>query len=245
MAYASKAGRARASAKSPRAFAVCFRCGDWFNRDTLKFQFDWRGTTLQNLYILVCPHCYDQPQQQLRAIQLPADPTPVYFPSVEPFEEDEINYRTTLPVVIDPVSGLPRQQTNKRITQDWQYRITQPIGRPDGLIQTGVMPYNGAVQKAYGVQLSPLSLTANGTITVTATFSSAHGLNTNDQIAVEGLTNPLATGFYSVIVTNPMTFIYQTASIIAAGSLLTGTTRLVTCLVGLPYGSVRIPQVGP
>lgn len=244
MAYASKAGRARASAKSPRAFGVCFRCGIWYNRDQLRFQFDWRGTTLQNLYILVCDRCEDVPQEQLRAIVLPADPTPIYFPSVEPFEEDETNYRTTLPTVTDPVSGLQKQVYNKRVTQDNQYRITQPIGPPTGLIQAGVMPRNGAVQKNFGVVLSPLSLIANGTCAVTATFSTAHGLNTNDQIAVDGLTSGLASGFFSVVVQTPMMFTYLTASDVPAGSLLTPTTRMVTCLVGLPYGSVRIPQVG-
>jgi hypothetical protein len=245
MAYASRVGRARVSSKKPQALGVCDRCSLWYNLIDLQFQYEWRGTTLQNIWIRVCDRCLDVPQEQLRAIVLPADPTPVWQPRVEQFEELETNYRTTLPPVIDPVSGLQRPVSTKRITQDFQFRITQPIGRPDGLIQNGVMPFNGANQKHYGVRLNPLSLTANGTATITATFSAAHGLSTNDQIAVEGLTNPLATGFYSVVVSNPMVFTYQTASNIVTGALLTGTTLMVTCLVGLPYGSVRIPQVGP
>lgn len=243
MAYASKAGRARVSAKSPRAQAVCMRCGFWYNRVDLNFQFDWRGTSLQNLYILVCDRCLDVPQEQLRAIQLPADPTPVYFPSVEAFEQDETNYRTLVPGTVDPVTGIPVPNQTGRITEDLQCRITNPIGAPVGLDQNAVMPYNGAIQKAFGVVLSPLSITANGTDQVSVTFSQAHGLCTNDQISVEGLADPLACGFFSVIVSSPMAFTYQTYNDIASGPLLTATTRMVTALVGLPYGTVRIPQV--
>jgi hypothetical protein len=61
----------------------------WYNHDRLRWQFDWRGTAIQNLRILVCRRCYDQPQAQLRAIVLPADPIPVQNPRIEAFEEDE------------------------------------------------------------------------------------------------------------------------------------------------------------
>lgn len=222
------------------------RCGIWYNRVDLNFQYDWRGTSLQNLYILVCNRCLDTPQEQLRAIQLPADPTPVYFPSVEAFEQYETNYRAVPGCCeTDPVSGLPRQSANLRITEDLQNRITQPIGAPSGLDQNAVMPYSGAEQKAYGLRLYPLSIIANGTDQVSVTFSQAHGLSTNDQIAVEGLSSPLAAGFFSVVVTTPMAFTYQTYDLVPAGPLLAAATRMVTCRVGLPYGSVRIPQVGP
>ena len=95
MAYASKAGRARTNAASPKAFAVCDRCGIWYNHETLRWQFDWRGAKLQNIYILVCPHCYDDPQQQLRSIVVPSDPVPIKNPRIEPFLADETNYRYT------------------------------------------------------------------------------------------------------------------------------------------------------
>lgn len=89
MGYASKAGRAHASIKRPRAFAVCDRCGIWHNHDKLQWQFQWQGTSLVNQRILVCRRCLDKPQQQLRAIILPADPVPVQNPRVEFFAEDE------------------------------------------------------------------------------------------------------------------------------------------------------------
>jgi hypothetical protein len=89
MAYASRSGRAKTNPSSPEAFGVCYRCSRWFQRRALRDQWDWRGNGLANLYLLVCNDCYDRPQPQLRALVLPADPTPVIRPSVEPFFDDE------------------------------------------------------------------------------------------------------------------------------------------------------------
>lgn len=91
MGYASRSGRARTSATNPHAFAVCDRCGMWYNHNRLVWQHDWAGTSLINKRILVCTYsCLDKPQQQLRAIIIPADPLPVYNPRTEPFAEDEL-----------------------------------------------------------------------------------------------------------------------------------------------------------
>lgn len=225
MAYASRSGRARTSLKRPQAFGVCFRCGLWYNRVDLRFQFDWRGTSLQNLYILVCDRCTDIPQEQLRAIQLPADPTPVYFPSVEQFESDETNYRSTLPIPIHPIVGIPEPvKTALRVTQEGQNRITQSIGCPEGLVQNAVMPYNGGLQKYFARPLSVLSVTSIGTATVTVTCSRAHGLQTGWQISVEGLI--AANGFHSVTVLTATAFTYLTANNIPSGSLLAPMTLI-------------------
>ncbi len=89
MGYASISGRARTSVSRPRAFAVCDRCGTWNNHVNLQWQFQWQGTSLTNLRLLVCRSCLDVPNQQLRAIVIPADPVPVRFPRTEPFESDE------------------------------------------------------------------------------------------------------------------------------------------------------------
>lgn len=45
-----------------------------------------------NKQVLVCPNrCYDQPQEQLRAIVLPPDPPPVWQPRPEQYLVDEDN----------------------------------------------------------------------------------------------------------------------------------------------------------
>lgn len=50
---------------------------------------DWAGTTLINKQLLVCRPCYDRPQEQLRAIVLPADPVPIRNPRPQNFDESE------------------------------------------------------------------------------------------------------------------------------------------------------------
>lgn len=212
MAYASKAGRARVSAKNPQAQGVCDRCGIWYNLVELEWQFDWRGTSLQNLWLRVCKRCLDTPQQQLRAIQLPADPVPVWQPRPENFLAAEVD-------------------------------ANQPIGVPTGLDQNAVMPYNGTVQKGFGVPLSVLSVISNGTTTIFVTCFKPHNLNNDDQIAVQGLSDRNACGFFSVVMFTPTVFTYTTANAVAAASQLTPTTRMVTCLVGVPLGTTQIPQV--
>ena len=237
-------GRARVSPRNPRAFARCDRCGFLYNHINLNWQFDWRGTSLQNLRFLVCNRCMDTPQQQLRAIVVPADPTPIMNARVESYQEDETDFLTISgPTVYDPNTGIPIPSTTVLIAQDGTKLTAQATGRPAGLQQGAIMPL---VQKtAYGVRLPVLSVTANGTNTVSVTCSSVHSLNDNDQISVLGLTNNLADGFFSVKVTTATAFSYDTYSVIASGSLLTGTSNIVTAIVGVPYDYAKIPQVGP
>lgn len=212
MAYASKAGRAKLASKS--AQGVCDRCGIWYSLVDLVWQFDWRGTSLQNLWIRVCKRtCLDVPTEQLRSISLPADPVPVWQPRPENFDAAEIPYNTG------------------------------PIGIPTGLDINAVMPYDGVVMKPFGVPLAVLSVISTGTNTIFVTCSAPHGLINDDQIAVQGLSDPTACGFFSIVMFTATVFTYATANPVAAASLLTETTSMVTCLVGLPRGSAQIPQV--
>ena len=237
-------GRARVSARNPRAFAICDRCGFLYNHVNLKWQFDWRGSTLQNLRFLVCNRCYDTPQEQLRAIVVPADPTPIINARVEPYSVDETDYRTaSAPTVYDLITGIPIPPAVNIVTQDGNNTTTQVIGNPNGLEQGAVMPLVGTV--TYGAKIPALSVISNGTTTVSVTCSSAHGLSNNSQVSIEGLSTNNADGFYSVTVTSATAFTYSTYSAIPSGSLLTNTTNIITALVGLPYNYAQIPQTGP
>jgi hypothetical protein len=200
-----------------------------------------------NLRILVCRHCLDEINSQLRTIVLPADPTPIMNARVENFEMDESDYRTvSAATVVDPVTGIPIPSTNLRTTEDCQNRVVEPYGAPVGLTQAAQMPYNGAIQQAFGQPLEILSVTSNGTATVQVTCSKVHGLQNNSQVSVQGLKNPDADGFFSVSVLGATSFTYMCYGSIAADSLLEPATRIVTALVGLPRGFVQIPQVkGP
>ena len=215
------------------------------NHDRLQWQFDYAGAGLINKRILVCSPCLDTPQNQLRAIVLPADPVPILNPRVENYAAAETDFvATNAPTVTDFWTGIPVPSTTDVITQDGVSITTQVIGKPRSLNQNAVMPLFNKTN--YRVVLSPLSISSQtGTSTITVTFSSAHGLNTNDQIAVEGLTDNKADGIYSVTVTTATAFTYQVNNAIPAGGLLQGTTLMVTALVGLPYNYNQIPLTGP
>jgi len=70
-------GRAQIDPRSPRALAICDRCQFMVNHDTLRWQMRWRGPKLQNIRLLVCPECYDTPNEQERTIVLPTDPVTI------------------------------------------------------------------------------------------------------------------------------------------------------------------------
>jgi len=137
MGYASRSGRARTSSRNPQAFAVCDRCGMWYNHVNLRWQYDWRGASLQNLRFLVCNPCYDEPQAQLRAIVVPADPVPIANPRIQDFVAAETNYRVTQGQTTDPQTGIPVPGGSTRTTQNNNTRVTQQTGEPpNGLNET-------------------------------------------------------------------------------------------------------------
>lgn len=131
MGYASQAGRARTSARNPQAHAICDRCGFRYNHVDLRWQYDWRGASMQNIRLLVCSPCYDTPQAQLRAIVVPADPTPINQPRIQDFVTASSNNRVTSGQdTVNTVTGIPVPGGNTRITQNNNTRVTQQTGEP-------------------------------------------------------------------------------------------------------------------
>ena len=133
MGYASQSGRARTSAKSPQAHAICDRCGFRYNHVDLQWQYDWRGASLQNLRILVCNTCYDAPQEQLRAIVVPADPVPIDQPRTQDFvAASTMQRQTSGQNTFNQRTGIPVPGGPTRTTQADQVRATQQTGEPPG-----------------------------------------------------------------------------------------------------------------
>jgi len=132
MGYASKLGRARISARNPRAAAQCDRCGFIYNHSDLSWQYDWAGASLINKRILVCERCNDVPQQQLRAIVVPADPVPIQNPRTMDYVTAETNTRTTQGNSVNTQTGIPVPGGDTRITQNDDTRVTQQTGEPPG-----------------------------------------------------------------------------------------------------------------
>ena len=133
MSYASRSGRARTSARNPQAHAICDRCGGRFNHVDLSWQFDWAGAGLINKRLLVCRSCSDTPQQQLRSIVLPADPTPIMNPRPQDFVNASTDYRTTSGQdTVNFKTGIPVPGGDIRITQDDKNRVPQQTGFAQG-----------------------------------------------------------------------------------------------------------------
>ena len=133
MAYASQAGRARTSASNPQAHAICDRCGFRYNHVQLRWQFDWAGASLINKRLLVCNPCYDMPQEQLRAIVVPADPVPIINPRVQDFVTAETSTRyTSGQNTVNAQTGIPVPGGNVRVTQNNEDRVLQQTGEPPG-----------------------------------------------------------------------------------------------------------------
>lgn len=65
------------NSRDPSAAGECDRCGRWWQSNTLSWQMQWAGTRLYNTGSLVCTDCLDDPNENLRTIILPPDPTPV------------------------------------------------------------------------------------------------------------------------------------------------------------------------
>ena len=108
MAYASKEGRTRIDSRSPSASGQCDRCGFLYNHSHLRWQMDYSGAGLYNKRILVCEHCYDTPQQQLKVIVIPPDPLPVLNARPPDYVNSETDYRITSGQnTVDPVTGIP------------------------------------------------------------------------------------------------------------------------------------------
>jgi len=143
MGYASRLGRARISARSPQAAAVCDRCGRVLNHVDLSWQFDWAGAGLINKRLLVCNHCNDRPQQQLRSIVLPADPPVIMNARPEYFAEASTDRRVTSGQnTVNAKTGIPVPGGDVRITQDDQTRVMQQTGFANGSLneQPGTDP---------------------------------------------------------------------------------------------------------
>lgn len=98
-------GRAHVNPSDPDAFAICDRCGFRYNLSDLKFQFDWRGNRLMNLYERVCPRCYDEPFEHYRPIVVPPDPLPRHMPRPD-------IYAPNMPLMLTDTLGQDLTDTN-------------------------------------------------------------------------------------------------------------------------------------
>ena len=243
MGYASRSGRARTSSRNPQAFGVCDRCAIWYNHSNLRWQSDWAGASLINKRILVCNTCYDEPQEQLRAIIIPADPLPIMNPRVEPYAWDEVDrrqlsgYNTT-----DPATGLPVIQGDTRVTSiddepTDNTRVTQQTGEaPYG---TNQMPGTDPNAVTYR---NITNVSNNGIGLIRLTLTTTNGMKTNQRVIVRDIVGTLeANGTWLITVVSVTQVDLQNSvfvnSYVAGGYVINDPS--------LPLGFDEIPKTGP
>jgi hypothetical protein len=215
----------------------------WYNHDQLQWQYDWAGASLINKRILVCETCYDTPQNQLRAIVLPADPTPIINPRVEPYAWDEIDrrqlsgYNTT-----SPSTGIPVVQGDTRVTSlddlpTEDKRVTQQTGEaPGGLNQKPGTDPNASTYRDI------TNVTNNGIGIVRITVSTTNGMITGQMVTIRDVTGvPNADGDFTITVAN--TFQFDLQNTLFTGAYTGG--GYVINNPSLPYGFTEVPKTGP
>jgi len=242
MGYASRSGRARTDARNPQAFGVCDRCAIWYNRVNLTWQYDWAGASLINKRLLVCETCYDKPQEQLRAIIVPADPVPIVNPRVEPYAWDEIDrrqvsgYNTTSPTTGIPVPLGPTRVTTKDDEATDDKRVTQQTGEaPYGTNQMPGTDPNAVTYRTI------VNVANNGIGIVRVTVSVTSGFITGQRIIIGDVVGVDINGKWTITVINQTQFDLQNSSF--TGSYVSG--GYVINDPSLPYGFTEIPKTGP
>ena len=243
MAYASKSGRAKTSPRDPRAFAVCDRCAIWYNHYQLRWQYDWAGASLINKRILVCDSCYDEPQNQLRAIILPADPMPIVNPRTEPLAYDQSNQRQVSGYnTVNTATGIPVPGGDTRVTTAGgnatdDPRVAQETGAANGSLNE--LPGTDPAAVTYR---TVINVSNNGIGVIRLTLNTTNGMITGQKVIVGevgGVAN--ANGSFFVTVINISQVDLQNSTF--SGAYTSG--GYVINDPSLPYGFTEIPRTGP
>ena len=241
MGYASRSGRAKTDPKNPRAHAICDRCSFRYNHANLSWQYDWAGASLINKKMLVCQTCYDEPQQQLRAIVVPADPVPVMNPRVEPYAWDETDRRQVSGAnIVSPTTGIPVPRGDTRVTTAGSSatsnnRVTQQTGEAPG----GKNQLPGTDPNAVSYRVITNVFNTGGVIYLTVVNTS--GFITNQNVIVGNVGGVTAANGSWVITVVDLTTISLNGSVFS-GAYTSGGYLINDPSV--PYGFTEVPQTG-
>lgn len=236
MGYASRSGRARTNPSSPRAHAVCDRCGFRYNFVDLREQMEWRGAALMGIKILVCSDCYDTPQEQLRAIVVPADPTPIVNARVQDFTLASSDSRVTSGQnTTDARTGIPVPGGNTRITQTNDVRSTQQTGEaPFGTNQLPGTDPNAVTYRTVS------NATNNGSGLIRLTINTTNGMITNQRVVIQEVGGVPANGNWAITVIDVSNIDLQSSTF--SGTYTSG--GYVINNPSLPYGFAQVPRTG-
>jgi len=141
---------AQTDATAPRSWGTCERCGFIWNLHAFNWQYEWRGTRLENTRHLVCDYCLDTPQRQLGTIILPPDPVGIINARPEPYYTDEQTYRVTMSGVQRyQMDGVARIESNVQSGQTFgQALATEPY-------QSGIITSSGPGGRGEDIIFNP------------------------------------------------------------------------------------------
>lgn len=231
-------GRAKVSTRNPEAFAICDDCGFLFNHSELRWQFEWGGNKLVNKRQLVCRRCNDLPNNQLRAIVLPADPMPIMNPRVQNYQAASTDYRTTSGQnTVDPLTGIPIPGNTMRITENDDYRVTQEVGAAPGSLNQ--LPGTDPDAVTYRTISNAVN---NGSGLIRLTVNTTNGMITGQQITIgDVLGTTEANGNWTITVIDVSTVDLDgstfTNAYVSGGYIVNNPA--------LPYNFTEIPKTGP
>ena len=238
-------GRASVSTTNPRAFGICDRCGFLYNHHELQWQFDYRGAALINIRLLVCDTCLDIPQNQLRNIIVPADPTPIMNARTQDYPTASTDFFSTVDNFRQIVSA---SWTGSVVTLTLAGPLTlPPINVGSTIIVSNVSParYNGT----YVV----VSSSNVGAYTVSFASSASGDIVSGGTVAtnVDPITGLVRLNPQRVITEAGESIVNQSTG--APQGNLNETPGVPAGFPpelggddpGLPYGFVDIPSTGP
>ena len=245
MGYASLAGRAKTSATNPQAHAICDRCGFRYNLVSLRWQYDWRGTSLQNLRLLVCNRCYDEPQEQLRAIVVPADPVPVQNPRLQDFVTAETNNRYTSGTYLVPLSCSGNGTT---VTLTMKVPSTFPA-----LAVNSMVVVSGMVPDTLNGTYFLTAVSAGSPYTISYANNTVGSLVTAGKVLINVDRNtgiPIVNGDNRITMDDNNRVTQMTGEPPGGLNQEPGTSPTVPAAAGgndpgLPYNFVQVPKTGP
>jgi hypothetical protein len=185
----------------------------------------------------VCSQCMDVPQEQLRAIIVPADPVPVLNPRIEYFGTYSSNNRLTNGTPsVDAATGLSSPRGDTRITEDDATRSTQMTGAAPGSLNT--LPGTDPNAVTYR---TVTNATDNGSGLIRLTVATTNGMITSQRVTVQdvgGVT--AASGNWTITVINNTQIDLQSSAF--SGTYTSG--GYVVNNPSLPYNFTEVPKTG-
>jgi hypothetical protein len=189
----------------------------------------------------VCNDCLDTPQEQLRAIVVPADPTPIVNARVQDFVSASTDQRVTSGQnTVDPVTGIPIPGGNVRVTSinglDGDTRVAQETGAAPGSRnqQPGTDPAAVTYRTVSGAS-------NNGSGLIRLTINTTNGMITGQRVVVQDVGGVPANGNWAITVVSLTTIDLQSSTF--SGAYTSG--GYVINNPSLPYSFAQVPKTGP